>query len=160
MSSLNRRTFLLAPLALGACGFTPVYAPGGTGAALQNRVLVDAPNDKDSYLLTREIEGRLGRAGDPAYGLALNITTSEQQLAIDRSGYTGRFHLIGKVDYVLRDLATGQVVTSGQVDNFTGYSATGTTVATLAGEQDAEERLMIMLADQIVTHLYAADLSG
>jgi len=40
-----RRRFLLALplLALAACGFEPVYGPGGAGTALQNRVLVDAP---------------------------------------------------------------------------------------------------------------------
>jgi LPS-assembly lipoprotein len=50
-------------------------------------------------------------------------------------------------------------VTSGSVDNFTGYSATGTTVATLAAERDAQERLMTILADQIVTRLLTLDLA-
>lgn len=159
MLSLNRRLMFLAPLALVACGFQPVYGPGGTGTALQNRVLVDEPNDRYGYFLTREIEERLGRASIPAYGLALTITTEEEGLATDLEGNTRRFDLIGRVDYALRDLATGQIVTSGKVENFTGYSATGTTVATLAGEQDAQVRLMNILADQIVTRLFAADLT-
>ncbi len=77
----------------------------------------------------------------------------------DLEGNTRRFDLKGTVDYALRDLTTGQIVTSGKVENFTGYSATGTTVATLAGEQDAQVRLMTILADQIVTRLFAADLT-
>jgi LPS-assembly lipoprotein len=51
-------------------------------------------------------------------------------------------------------------VTSGQVENFVGSSATGTTVETLAGEQDAQKRLMKVIADQIIARLYAADLSA
>ena len=47
-------------------------------------------------------------------------------------------------------------VTSGTVDSFTGYSATGSTVATRAARADAEERLTTILADQIVTRLIAA----
>ncbi|MGJ8626973.1 MAG: LPS assembly lipoprotein LptE [Sulfitobacter sp.] len=160
MSLFNRRSMLFAPLALAACGFQPVYGPGGNGSALQNRVLVDKPEDRYGYFLTREIEERLGRAATPAYGLALNITTEEEGLATDLEGNTRRFDLIGTVDYALRDLATGQIVTSGKVENFTGYSATGTTVATLAGEQDAQVRLMTILADQIVTRLFAADLTA
>lgn len=160
MSLFNRRSVLFAPLALAACGFQPVYGPDGNGAALQNRVLVDKPEDRYGYFLTREIEERLGRAATPAYGLALNITTEEEGLATDLEGNTRRFDLIGTVDYALRDLATGQIVTSGKVENFTGYSATGTTVATLAGEQDAQVRLMTILADQIVTRLFAADLTA
>ena len=159
MSLLNRRSMLLAPLALAACGFQPVYGPGGSGAALQNRVLVDEPDGRYGYFLTREIEGRLGRAVTPAYGLALTIATTEERLATDLKGYTRRFNLLATVDYALRDLATGQIVTSGKVENFTGYSATGTTVATLAGEQDAQVRLMTILAEQIVTRLFAADLT-
>jgi LPS-assembly lipoprotein len=159
MSLLDRRTILLAPLALGACGFQPVYGTGGAGRTLQNRVLVDAPSTRDSYVLVRELEERLGRAASPAYGLALTITTSEEGLAIDRAGNTRRFNRLGRVDYALRDLETGSVLTSGTVENFVGYSATGTTVATLAAEQDAQERLMNILAEQITTRLYASDLS-
>ena len=150
---------MLAPLALAACGFQPVYGPGGTGTLLQNRVLVDGPNDRNGYLLTRELEERLGRANPAAFGLALNITTTEDRLAIDPAGNTRRFNLLGTVDYALRDLNTGNVVASGKVENFTGYSATGSTVATLAAEQDAQKRLMNILADQIVTRLFATDLT-
>ena len=158
MSLFNRRCMLLAPLALVACGFEPIYGPGGTGTALQNSVLVDAPDERFGYFLTREIEERLGRAATPTYGLAMTIATKEERLAIDAEGNTRRFNLIGTVDYALRDMATGQIATSGTVENFTGYSATGTTVATQAAEQDAQERLMVILADQIVTRLFAADL--
>ena len=159
MSLLNRRHILLAPLALGACGFQPVYGPGGTGARLQNRVLVDEPDERNGYLLTRSLEERLGRAAPAEYGLTLAISTQQDGLAIDPAGNTRRFNLLGKVDYSLRNLSNGDVVASGSVDNFTGYSATGSTVATLAAEQDAQERLMNILADQIVTRLFATDIA-
>ena len=156
----SRRTALLTPLAaLGACGFQPVYGPGGTGRALQGRVLVQEPADRNGFLLVRELEERLGRAGSPAYDLGLTIATEEEGLATDPEGNTRRFNLLGSVEYALTDVATGAVVTSGKVDNFVGYSATGTTVATLAAEEDAQERLMTILADQIVRRLYAADLA-
>ncbi|KIN75286.1 putative lipoprotein [Sulfitobacter noctilucae] len=158
---LNRRFFLLAPLALAACGFEPVYGPGGTGTLLQGRVQVDAPDDQDSYILVRELEERLGRGGDnAAFALSTSIRTTVAQLAVDREGDTNRFNRIAVVDYALRNLETGSIVTSGQVENFVGYSATGTTIVTLAGAQDAQKRLMNIMADQIVTRLYAADLGG
>ena len=85
---------------------------------------------------------------------------TEEGLNIDTTGNIKRYDLIGAVDYVLRDLSDGRAVVTGRVENFTGYSTTGTTVATLAAEQDAQKRLMVILADQIVTRLYAADLSS
>ena len=155
---LTRRGLLLAPLALAACGFQPVYGPGGAGAILRNRVLVEAPEDRDGYLLVRELEERLGRAAPPAYTLSLTYAALQEGLAIDRAGNTRRFNTLGAVDYALTELATGAVLTSGRVENFTGYSATGTTVATLAAEQDAQRRLAGLLADQIVARLFASPL--
>ncbi len=160
MSLLNRRFIIALPLlVLAACGFQPVYGPGGTGTALQNAVQVDAPNDAYSYTLVREIETRLGRAASPRYALALTVDTSEEGLAIDSEDNTTRYNLVGKVEFALRNLSSGQIEVSGNVENFTGYSATGSTVATLAAERDAQKRLMVMLADQLVTRLYAVDLT-
>ena len=155
----NRRFVVLAPLALAACGFQPAFAPGQTGATLRNRVLVDAPKDQNGYLLAREVEERLGRGNNAAFALALTVITYEAPLAVDRAGNTGRFHLLGRVDYALRDLNSGQIVGSDIIENFVGYSATGTTVVTLAGKRDARERLMNILADQVVTRLLALDLT-
>ncbi len=160
MSLPDRRFILLAPLAFAACGFTPVYAPDGPGAALQNKVLVDAPGTQDAYLLTRELEQKLGRSDTPVYALSLDLDISRAQVAIDREGDTGRFNRNGAVNFALREMATGQIATSGRVENFVGYSATGTTVETLAGEADAQRRLMVILADQIIARLHAADLTS
>ena len=68
---------------------------------------------------------------------------------------TTRYNLLGRVEYALRDLQTGAVVLTGQADSFTSYSASGTTVATQAAQRDAEARLMVILADQILNRLTA-----
>ena len=158
---LPRRRLLLAmPLALAACGFEPVYGTGGSGNRLQNQILVEPPDTRDSYILVRELETRLGRPTVAVYALALQLAILEEGLAIDRDDNTTRFNYLGSADYVMRDLGSGQVVASGQVESFTGYSATDSTVATLAAERAAQRRLMVILADQIVNRLYAVDLGG
>ncbi|MEL7127135.1 MAG: LPS assembly lipoprotein LptE [Pseudomonadota bacterium] len=145
-------------LALAACGFAPVYGPEGTGTALQNRVMVDPPVDREGFLLVRQLEDRLGRTGDAAYRLSVNLTVAQENRAIDPDGDIRRFHLIGTATYELRDAETGTVVRADAVDDFVGYSATGTTVATLAARRNAQERLMTILADQIVLQLQATQL--
>ncbi|MFT7592905.1 MAG: LPS-assembly lipoprotein [Paracoccaceae bacterium] len=154
MSLFNRRTLLFLPFALAACGFTPVYAPGGTAHALRNKVEVAEPDSVDSYLLVQNLEERLGRATQPVYSLSLVLTTRTQGQAITASNETTRYSMLGDVAYTLRQNDTQDIVASGSVDNFTGYSATGSTVETLASERDARERLMVILADQITTQLY------
>lgn len=159
MSLFDRRALLCLPLALAACGFQPVYGTGGTGGTLQNRVQVSEPDEVDGYLVARRLEERLGQAPTPTYRLTLKVRTKRDALAVNRSSNINRYNLIGEADYVLVQTDTGRIVTSGEVTNFTGSSATGTTVATLAAERDARERLMTLLADQIVTRLLSTDLT-
>ena len=151
----DRRMFLGSMLALTGCGFAPVYAPGGAANLLQGRVTVDEPVDRDSYLLVQQLETRLGRGDAPVYGLSLGLEVQQERMAINAANITTRFNVIGKSTYALRDLRDGKVITSGTVNSFTGYSATGTTTATQAAKRDAHKRLMTILADQIVTRLIA-----
>ncbi|MEP1355592.1 MAG: LPS assembly lipoprotein LptE [Tateyamaria sp.] len=148
----------LVILALGACGFTPVYGPNGAGTVLQNRVLVDKPDDRTGFLLVQRLEERLGRSSDPAFRLAVDLAMREENRAIDPDGDIRRFHLIGTAEYTLLEAGTDVVVQTDTVENFVGYSATGTTVATLAARRDAQERLMTILADQIVLQLQGSEL--
>ena len=151
---------ILMPLALAACGFTPVYAPGGTAAKLRGQVLVQAPGTRDAYLLVQELERQLGRAADPRYGLKLSLTVTPEGLAVTRAGSVTRYNLVGRATYALVDIATETDVATGTVENFTAYSTTGSTVETRAAERDARERLMTVLASQITARLYAlADLA-
>ena len=147
---------LLLLLALAACGFEPVNT--GTGAALRGQVVVAEPGDRLGFLLVQRLEERLGRTGSGAYQLDHSVKLTQQGLGTDPEGDVRRFNLIGSVDWTLRDLTSGSVTASGVVENFTGYSATGTTVATLSAERDATERLMTILADQIVQRLQVQDL--
>ncbi|WP_164660784.1 LPS assembly lipoprotein LptE [Tropicibacter sp. Alg240-R139] len=161
MSWFNRKFLLMIPLALAACGFQPVYGTGGTASALRGKVEVSAPDNVESYWLVQNLEERLGRSASstPDYSLVVGVATVEQGQAITASNEITRYSIIGAADYTLTDSASGQIVASGEVDNFTGYSATGSTVETLASERDARHRLMNILADQITTQLYAtADL--
>ena len=156
MSSFDRRFFLIGAAALTGCGFTPSYSSRGGAAGLINNVEVEAPGDHLDYILVRELEDQLGRAGAAAeYALSLSVDTRRESMAITIDGRTNRFDLIGEATYALRSRETNEVVTSGKVDNFTSYSTSGTSVSTLAGETDAEERLMRILASRIVTDLQA-----
>ncbi|MCE0506018.1 LPS assembly lipoprotein LptE [Roseivivax sp. GX 12232] len=152
-SSERRR--LLAGLVLGlvlaACGFAPAYGPTGGAMALQERIRVEAPDNRNGYLLRRRLEDRLGRASGP-YRLEVTIRAEEQDFGTTSAGFTTRFRLVGTAGYRLRD-ATGTVIDAGQVEEFVGYSATGSIVSTPAAQADAQERLTTILADRIVEEL-------
>ncbi len=153
----DRRQFLtlLAAAPVAACGFTPAYGPAGPARSLTGRITLDEPRDKNAFDLVGQLEQRLGRPQNPRWRLGYRITVSAKGLGITATNATTRYHLSGSVAYDLTDLASGQMVTKGSVQNFTAYSASGTVVSTAASERDAYQRLMRILADQIVTDLIA-----
>jgi LPS-assembly lipoprotein len=154
--ALPRRAFLLAPLALAACGFTPAYAPGGAASGLIGTIRAADPTSKNAFDLVERLEERLGRPEDHSYDLTYTIATEAAGVGITTSNEITRFNLKGVVDWTLRDKASGERLAGGRVQSFTAYSATGSTVAGLAAEEDAAFRLMRILADQIVARLIAA----
>lgn len=155
MSLYKRRTLFLSLLALGACGFQPAYGPNGPAANLQGAIKVDAPNTRDGFNLVRHLEERLGQPQAATYTLSYTLTLDEDDLGITPAQAITRYNVLGKVDYSLREVGSGAVVHSGQVDAFTSYSATGTTVSTQTAKRSAYARLMIILADQITNRMIA-----
>ena len=157
----DRRSLLLAlPLLAAGCGFTPVYGPGGIGTELRGHILAVEPNSEEDYMLVRRLEEQLGRPADPLYLLDYRIVTAESGQAVTTSGDITRYNLVGRVFYSLVRTSDDAVMAAGDVENFTGYSASGSTVDTLSAERDAVRRLMVILADQLVAELYTSvDLS-
>lgn len=156
MSSFNRRTLLTLPLALAACGFTPAYGPKGPAQGLQGRIRAADPTDKNGFDFVTAIEARFGRSKDPRYGLAYTITTEEVGVGYATDTTITRYNLKGRVDWTLTELDSATRIAGGTEANFTSWSATSATVAALSGEEDAAERLMVMLADQIAAQILAA----
>ena len=154
--SWSRRGVLLAALALAACGFAPVYGPGGTGTRLQDKVRTADPRTPDAFAFAGRIAERLGPDGT-RYELDWRLRIAVVPQAITPDEITTRYSLNGTASYVLTEIASGRTVARGQVSSFTSYSTTGTTIATLAAEQDAHRRLARLLADQVVTRLLALD---
>lgn len=158
MSWSDRRTALLgifgAVAVLAGCGFTPVYAPGGTGDALDHAVRLVTPETDDGFTLRQQLQERFGAPITPRYALTVTISTSESRVAVTREQDTNRYNVLGNAVYELVSTTDGRPVAQGSVNNFTSYAATGTTVATLAAERDAYDRLMVILADAIVDRLY------
>ncbi|WJY22355.1 LPS assembly lipoprotein LptE [Fontisubflavum oceani] len=158
MSLSDRRTFLtlLAAAPLAACGFTPVYAPGGPGDVLRGQILVEPPETRTEFLMVARLEDRLGRASSPRYAMTIDTVIDERGIAVTGSNDITRINLTGATRFRVVEAGTDVQVHAGRVQTFTAYSTTGSTIATAAAERDAEERLMIALADQIVSNLLAS----
>lgn len=156
MSLSDRRSLLALVAALSlaaACGFAPVYGPGGGGSLLQGRLRADDPTEKDAFDLVARLEDRLGRPGPAALRLGYDLDTREDGTAASADRFASRIRVHGTLRY--RVLQGDVVLTQGSVDAFTAYSTTSTPLATRAAAEDARRRLMVLLADGMVTQLVA-----
>ncbi|WP_299653003.1 LPS assembly lipoprotein LptE [uncultured Jannaschia sp.] len=151
-----RRLTLAGLLALvAACGFTPVYGPGGEASVLRNAVRATEPDTDLTFAFVRELEERLGRPSETRYDLDYVIATSEEGLAIDGSNNITRFSVSGTIDWTLTPSDGETVLLRGQETTFVSYSATGSTISTLESERDAQRRLATIFADRVITRLLA-----
>lgn len=153
---LSSRRSVLALLALSACGFTPAFAPKGPAEGLLGAVRTADPTDKNSFDFVQRMDEQLGRPKAPAFDLAYTITTKPIGVGITPAAAITRYNLTGAVDWSLTRRSDNVRVAGGRVESFTSYSATGSTVAGLAAEEDAALRLVRLLADQVVMRMTAS----
>lgn len=158
MSSSNRRAFLslLAALPLAGCDFRPVYGPEGDGGQLTGAIRADDPENRLGYELIAHFQSRLGRPSAARWALGYRITTSQVAIGVSPENVTTRYNVKGRLDWSIRPIGGGDPILSGVIENLTSYSATGSTIATGTARRDAEDRLMVILADQLVARIYAA----
>ena len=152
----SRRGFLLVALALAGCGFEPVNGVSSKSQMLRNTVLVQAPANRVEFELVRNLEVQLGQATSKVYDLRYKLNVDEDIIIVSAAQEINRFSLVGVLEYSLVD-SGGVVLLSNTAKSFTGYSATGTTVATQRSKRDAYDRLMMILAKQVSNFLLTSD---
>ena len=153
----RRRLALLAFVFLAACGFSPVYGPGGTAEDLRGRIAIAAPADEEGFALVRRLEERLGLPQAPDLELTADIKITEESLGVLPDGEISRFSVKGRVAWQILD-DNGTAIATGTEEGFTSYSATSTTVATRFAARDARRRLMVIIADRITTDVLSRGL--
>jgi len=149
---------LLAP-GLAGCGFQPVYGRHGLATAPSaqlNQVAIDPIPDRPGQTLRNLLIDRMyagGRPADPAYRLAVQLTASEEELGIRKDATATRARLRLVASYELIDIATGQTVYRTFSRAVVSYNLLEAQYATLVAEQDAYERGLTELADDMRTRL-------
>ena len=153
MSSFNRRFILLAPLALAACGFTPIYGRGSAAEALRGKIAFNPVESRLTFEFYEELENRLGRPETPLFQLDVQLDVTSKGLAITIDNAITRYNLTAIASFTLTRIADEKLVLQDRLRAFTAYSATASAYATFVSERDANRRLAVSLADQITTRI-------
>lgn len=156
--AVTRRAALgLLALLPAACGFHPLYGEGTPASRMAGRVDVGLIDGQAGFALRERLTNRLGAATHPAYHLTVTLTLVSTGTALTQENVTTRFDVSGAAEYTLVPIAGGTAVASGVVRSVTGFNApdsiASTAYAALAAEIDAERRVAVALADQIVQRL-------
>ncbi|OYQ35171.1 hypothetical protein CHU95_08010 [Niveispirillum lacus] len=150
---------VLPPVALGGCGFKPVYGTASqgsaVGAALAN-VQIDPIVDRNGQVLRNNLIDRFytdGRPSSARYRLAVALAATEEELGIQQDATATRARLRLQASYELIEISTGQVVYRTFSRSIVSFNLLDSQFAVLATRQDAYDRGLTELADDIRTRL-------
>jgi len=156
---------LLLLLALGACGFQPLYGDRSADAIKADeglaRVSVGVIADRTGQMLRNELEVRLdpNNLNLPAlYGLAVTLEESIGTLAVRRDASATRANLTLTAQYALKSSESGEIIHSGSVRSRNSYDILGADkeFSNLTARDEARRRAARDLADQIALRLALA----
>jgi LPS-assembly lipoprotein len=155
-------TALIAGFALflSACGFTPLYGPQSVTKGL-GAIEVVAPEGRAGYLLREKLEDALARDVNVLPSHRLVYTVKEQRYArgVRVDNVANRYELNLTADWRLLDTKTGQVVRAGSAAAAVTYDSADQPYASIAAQQDSQERAAAEVARKIQLDL-AAWLAG
>lgn len=147
---------LIASLALllGACGFSPMYAPaGGSGAAI-GPVEVAMIDGKAGHVLKTELDRILAVENNGGAPALLNITLNEQAtpLGLRRDELSTRAELRLTANYVLTPPSGGAIM-RGSVVTVVNYDIPTAAFGEIAAQDDARERAAETMAERFRAEL-------
>ncbi|HWU79120.1 MAG TPA: LPS assembly lipoprotein LptE [Caulobacter sp.] len=153
---------VLAVMALGlsACGFTPLYGPQSVTKGL-SAIEVVAPPGRTGYLLREKLDDAFARDVNVLPSHRFTYAIKEQRLArgVRVDNVANRYELTLTAYWQLTDTKTGKRVRSGVTNAAVTYDSADQPYASIAAQQDSQERAATELARRIQLDL-AAWLAG
>lgn len=157
------RIAVVAAAALAAatagCGFRPLHGQGGGGASRQlAKIQIAQIPDRIGQKLHNLLLQRLTPKGPPArpdYVLSVSVNETKQSLAIRRDETATRANLTVTAAFSLSQ-SIGKGVFVGRAVSINSYNILQSDFATLSTENDARDRALRVLAQEIRGRIAAA----
>jgi LPS-assembly lipoprotein len=151
---------LLIPSLLAGCGFRPIYgsqsANGESSVAMElNNIAIDNIPDRDGQMLRNDLIDHLygkNRPSKPAYVLKITVRSTEEDLGILANATATRSLIDMYGDYSLLD-AKGKVLLKGTAHSVASFDKLDQIFSTVAARQDAHQRTLNEMSEQIVNRL-------
>jgi LPS-assembly lipoprotein len=130
-----------ASLGLAACGFTPLYGTPGVTSSLA-AIQVIAPEGRTGELIREHLDDVLGHNGNvtPAYRMTLSLGEQRYPRGVRVDNVATRYEYVLVASYALTELKTGALAKKGQVRVEVTYDSADQPYASVAAQQDAQDR--------------------
>ncbi|HEX3366288.1 LPS assembly lipoprotein LptE [Phenylobacterium sp.] len=130
-----------ASLALGGCGFTPLYGAPGVVPKLA-AINVVQPQGRAGFLIREHLDDAFAknRSAAAAYTMRLSLAEARYPRGVRTDNVATRYEYVLTADYTLANLPGGDVAKKGRVRVEVTYDSADQPYASIAAEQDAEDR--------------------
>lgn len=153
---LNLAALAAASLALSGCGFTPLYGTPGVTSSLA-AIQVATPEGRTGELIREHLDDVLGRNSSvtPAYRMNLALGEQRYPRGVRVDNVATRYEYVLIASYALTELKTGALAKKGQVRVEVTYDSADQPYASVAAQQDAQDRAAGEAARRIELELAA-----
>lgn len=158
--TLSAALLVASALGLSACGFTPLYGSQSVTKGL-GAIEVVAPEGRAGYLLREKLDDALARDVNvlPSYRLIYGVNETRYARGVRVDNVANRYELNLTASWRLVDVKTGNAVRSGVTSAAVTYDSADQPYASVAAQQDSQERAAAEVARKIQLEL-AAWLAG
>jgi LPS-assembly lipoprotein len=140
----------VAALALSSCGFTPLYGAQSVTKGL-SAIEVVAADGRAGYLLREKLDDAFARDVNrlPSHRLVYSIDERRYARGVRVDNVANRYELNLTAKWRLLDAKTGQEVRAGTTSAAVTYDSADQPYASIAAQQDSQERAATELARRI-----------
>jgi LPS-assembly lipoprotein len=145
-----------ASLALGGCGFTPLYAAPGVNSKLAS-INVIVPEGRMGFLLAQHLDDAFARNRGAAaeYSMRLALSEARYPRGVRTDNVATRYEYVVTADYSLASQPAGDVAKRGRVRVEITYDSADQPYASIMAAQDAQDRAAVEAARRIQLEIAA-----
>jgi LPS-assembly lipoprotein len=146
----------LAAAPLAGCGFAPLYAQPGVVTGLA-AIDVQAPQGRTGFLIRQHLDDVLARdrGARPAYHMQLALAEARYPRGVRVDNVATRYEYVLIATYALTAVPTGSLAKRGSVRVEVTYDSADQPYASVAAQQDAQDRAAQEAARRIQLELAA-----
>jgi LPS-assembly lipoprotein len=152
--TLPAAVLAVVALTLSGCGFTPLYGPQSVTKGLSAIEVVASPG-RAGYLVREKLDDAFARDVNvlPSHRLVYVLKEQRYARGVRVDNVANRYELALTADWRLLDAKTGQTVRTGSTSAAVTYDSADQPYASIAAQEDSQERAATELARRIQLEL-------